>query len=105
MNYQEMYEELLSKFEQLIAKFEQYKLESVKWSMQDFFELNKIYADKGVYITTEQAQKALECMIKRHDAEYGITWRYKEEIMNSIRTGEFKYNEDLHNNLNTETND
>jgi hypothetical protein len=74
MNYQEMYKELLSKFMQLNAEFEQYKRESVKWSMQDFFELNKVYADKGIYITTEQAQEALECMIRRHDAVYGITW-------------------------------
>jgi len=32
-------------------------------------------------------------------------YAYREEIMEAIRTGIFKYNEDLHNNLNTETND
>ncbi len=32
-------------------------------------------------------------------------YAYKEEIMEAIHTGEFKYNEDLHNNLNTESND
>ena len=32
-------------------------------------------------------------------------YAYREEIIEAIRTGEFKYNEDLHNNLNTETND
>lgn len=62
MNYQEMYE-------QLLAEFEQYKRESIKWSVEDFMEMEDEYD-----ITREQAQQALEAMISNHDSNYGITW-------------------------------
>jgi DNA-nicking Smr family endonuclease len=62
MNYQE-------KYEQLLAEFEQYKRESIKWSVEDFIDLEDDYD-----ITQEQAQQALEEMIDKHDCNHGITW-------------------------------
>ena len=71
MNYQQ-------KYEQLLAEFEQYKKESIKWSVEDFLMYNDEYADRGIFITAEQAQDALEQMIKNHDAQYGISWHEVE---------------------------
>jgi hypothetical protein len=62
-NYQEKYEALLK-------GFEQYKKESVKWSVEDF----TWYEHDTYTINEEQAQEALERMIQKHDAEYGISW-------------------------------
>jgi hypothetical protein len=62
-NYKEMYEKLL-------AEFQQYKKESIKWSVQDF----TLYDHPTYTIDKEAAQEALEDMIKRHDASYGISW-------------------------------
>lgn len=64
MNYKEKYEELLK-------EFEQYKKESIKWNIEDFLEYEM---DEGWSITEEQAQKALEHMIRQHNASEGITW-------------------------------
>ena len=71
MNYQQ-------KYEQLLAEFEQYKKESVKWSVEDFLCYNYDHADDGIYITTERAQEALEQMIRKHDAQFGISWNEVE---------------------------
>jgi len=62
-NYQEKYESLL-------REFEQYKRESIKWSVEDFTE----YEHDKYTINEEQAQEALERMIRKHDACIGITW-------------------------------
>jgi len=62
-NYQEKYESLLK-------EFEQYKKESVKWSVEDF----TWYEHDTYTINEEQAQEALERMIQKHDASYGISW-------------------------------
>lgn len=73
-DYKKMYEELL-------AEFEQYKKESIKWSVEDFTSLNDEYDD--LYITDENAQKALEYVIRNHDCDLGITWetiRYTFEL-------------------------
>lgn len=73
-DYKKMYEDLL-------AEFEQYKKESIKWSVEDFTTLNAEYDD--LCITDENAQKALEFVIRTHDCEYGITWetiRYAYEL-------------------------
>lgn len=51
-------------------EFEQYKKESIKWSIEDFLE----YPQDKYDITEEQAQDALERMIRKHDANIGITW-------------------------------
>ena len=59
------------KYEKLLKEFEQYKKESIKWSIADFLEYEM---DDGWSITEEQAQKALEQMIKQHNALEGITW-------------------------------
>lgn len=59
------------KYEKLLKEFEQYKKESIKWSIDDFLEYEM---DDGWSITEEQAQKALEHMIKHHDASEGISW-------------------------------
>lgn len=64
-DYKKMYENLL-------AEFEQYKKESVKWSIEDFTTLNTEYDD--LCITQENAQKALEMVIRTHDCDLGITW-------------------------------
>jgi len=62
--YEEMYDKLK-------REFEQYKLESVKWSVEDFTT-----AEYDTWsITEEQAHDALESMIHNHDCEYGITWQ------------------------------
>lgn len=66
MNYQE-------KYEQLLAEFKQYQAESIKWTAEDFIHFEDDYD-----ITWEQAQDALEEMIRKHDAEYGITWHTVE---------------------------
>jgi len=57
------------KYKDLQHEFEQYKLESIKWSANDFISLEDDYD-----ITEEQAQAALEEMIQDHDCNYGITW-------------------------------
>lgn len=67
MDYKKMYEDLL-------ADFEQYKKESIKWSIEDFTSLNDEYED--LFITDENAQKALEYVIRTHDCDLGITWEH-----------------------------
>jgi hypothetical protein len=84
MNYQQ-------KYEQLLAEFEQYKNESVKWSVDDFLCYNDDYADDGIYITRERAQEALERMIRKHDAEYGISWQVVEFYFKEYAEYKSKY--------------
>jgi hypothetical protein len=62
-NYKKMYEELFQ-------AFEQYKKESIKWSVEDFTD----YDHPTHTICRLQAQDALRHMIRKHDAEHGITW-------------------------------
>jgi hypothetical protein len=62
--------ELEQKLKDLEAEFAQYKLESVKWSIEDFI----MHQYDGWEITEEQAQEALEKMIHKHDASEGIHW-------------------------------
>jgi hypothetical protein len=57
------------KYEALMEEFEQYKKESIKWSIQDFLDYECDYK-----LTKEQAQIALEEMIRKHDCSSGITW-------------------------------
>jgi len=55
-----------------LPEFEQYERESIKWSVDDFLYMD---VPKGYHpITEEQSQEALERMIYKHDAEYGIGW-------------------------------
>lgn len=63
MDYKKMYEELQQ-------EFEQYKKESIKWSVEDFLDYNH----PTHTVTREQAQEALECMIRKSDYELGTTW-------------------------------
>lgn len=84
MNYQQ-------KYEQLLAEFDQYKKESVKWSVEDFLCYNYDYADDGIYITTERAQEALEQMIRKHDAQYGISWEVVEYYFKEYAEYKSKY--------------
>jgi len=58
------------KYEALLKEHEQYKNESIKWSTADFTE----YDHPTHTITEEEAQEALEAMIEKHDANFGITW-------------------------------
>jgi hypothetical protein len=62
-NYKKMYEDLFQ-------AFEQYKKESIKWSVEDFTD----YDHPTHTISRLQAQDALRHMIRKHDAEHGITW-------------------------------
>lgn len=62
-DYKKMYEELKQ-------EFNQYKKESIKWSVEDFTEYNH----EEYTITEEQAQKALECMIRHCDSQFGLSW-------------------------------
>lgn len=57
-------------YEDLLKEFEQYKLESVKWSVEDFTSLEV----DGEEISEDAAQDALEDMIRHHDCNNGITW-------------------------------
>lgn len=64
-DYKKMYDELKQ-------EFEQYKKESIKWSVEDFTTLNAEYDD--LFITDENAQKALEMVIRTHDCDLGVNW-------------------------------
>ena len=59
------------KYNDLLKEFEQYKKESIKWCVEDFTLLAE---DKGIDITRERCQVALEDMIDGHNPEYGICW-------------------------------
>lgn len=62
---------LKAEIETLKNDFEQYKRDSVKWSIKDMLgQANSL----GYRLTDEQAQDALERMIQKHDANYGISW-------------------------------
>ena len=74
-NYQEKYEALLK-------EFEQYKRESIKWSVEDFTE----YEHDKYTINKDQAQEALERMIHKHDAIYGISWNEVEYYLSEYGT-------------------
>jgi hypothetical protein len=75
INYQEKYEALLK-------EFEQYKRESIKWDVEDFTE----YEHYKYTITKEQAQEALESMIRKHDASIGINWDVVEYYLTEYGT-------------------
>lgn len=55
---------------ELLERFQQYKRESIKWSVEDLLD----YEHRTHTIGMEDAQEALEDMIKNHDANNGITW-------------------------------
>lgn len=57
-------------YNELLERFEQYKKESIKWSVWDLLE----YEHDTHTIGMEDAQKALEDMIRNHDPNDGITW-------------------------------
>lgn len=75
MNYEQ-------KYKLLLEEFEQYKKESVKWSVEDFTE----YDQDDYTITKEQAQEALEKMIRDHDASVGIMWETIEHYIELFGT-------------------
>ena len=66
-DYKKMYDELKQ-------EFEQYKKESIKWTKNDFLNLNDEYIIYGKTLTEENSQLALEDMIRHHDADCGISW-------------------------------
>ena len=72
------------KYKLLLAEFEQYKKESIKWSVEDFTEYDQVVDDYN--ITIEQAQKALEKMIRYHDCEVGITWETIDSYIEEFGT-------------------
>lgn len=74
-----------SKYEALLEELKQYKNESVKWSVDDFM----FYEHQDYTITMEQAQKALEDMIRKHDPEYGITWLTIEAYIEDFGTKKY----------------
>jgi len=49
---------------------DKYKRESIKWSTDDFMD----YEHGTHSISEEQSTKALQEMIRKHDANIGITW-------------------------------
>lgn len=63
----------------LQKEFEQYKKESIKWSINDFLDL------EGIHLTKKQAQKALELMIRKHDANNGITYETLKYFAGEIK--------------------
>lgn len=76
------------KYEKLQEEFDQYKQEAIKWSVKDFTTLEI----EGYSITEEQAQEALEHMIRKHDCTLGITWDtldcYVQEYGTKVKKGE-----------------
>lgn len=88
MNYKKAYEDLKK-------EFEQYRMESIKWSVEDFTMLEK----DGWEITEEQAQDALEDMIRHADCNYGVTWEsvhcYYERYGEEVEEGTEKWREYL----------
>ncbi len=60
-----------SKFKLLKEEFEQYKLESIKWGIEDFINTASHIDYK---ISKEEVQSALEKMIYDHDSNNGINW-------------------------------
>ena len=79
------------KYEALLSEFEQYKKESIKWDVIDFLCLEM---DDGWSITEEQAQKALEDMIRRHDCNDGVTWETVEYYYTQYGTKKLNLMED-----------
>ena len=69
-NYQGI-SDLLNQLLDVKTEFEQYKRESVKWSVEDLLGRAEIL---NYELTDEQAQDALEDMIRKHDCTIGITW-------------------------------
>lgn len=59
-----------NEYDNLLSEFNQYKKESIKWSVEDFTTLEV----EGYLINDQQAQEALEEMIRNHDCNNGITW-------------------------------
>lgn len=82
---------VMDEWEKLKAEFEQYKLESIKWGIEDFIDLEV----DGFEINEEQAQEALEEMIHQHDCNYGITWDslsyYVEVFGTKVEEGKEKW--------------
>lgn len=71
-------------YKDLKEEFEEYKSQSIKWSVEDFYELESKYK-----ITNKNAKVALEDMIKNHDAEYGINWgdvEYYKSIYGTLKS-------------------
>ena len=83
------------KYEDLKREFEQYKLESIKWSVEDFTTLEV----DGEEISEEEAQSALENMIYMHDCNNGITWDdvydYFHRHSVKVSEGEEQWRKDL----------
>ena len=83
------------KYEDLKREFEQYKLESIKWSVEDFTSLEV----DGWEISEDQAQDALEDMIRHHDCNNGITWitidHYLRMYGEKVPEGEEQWRKDL----------
>lgn len=83
------------RYESLQEEFEKYKRESIKWSVEDFTTMEK----EGWSITKKQAQEALEDMIRRHDAQYGISWDtveyYIEEYGKKAKRGKELWRKEL----------
>jgi hypothetical protein len=73
MNYKKEYYALKE-------EFEQWKMESVKWSIEDFTSY------PGYKISKRRAQQALEHMIHKHDAEFGISWTEVEFYLDMYGT-------------------
>lgn len=64
-------------YENLLKEFQQYKDQSIKWSIEDFTNLEI----EGWQINDEQAEDALIDLIHHHDANYGICWIDVEEFL------------------------
>ena len=80
----------------LKEEFEQYKKESIRWMVGDFYDQaaqnefnidpNFEYEDDNSFRKYDPTkfQAALELMIHRHDAMYGITWDTIDYYLNEL---------------------
>lgn len=95
MMYDREYKELEDKYNALQKENKELKKQlqnSITWSVEDFLG----YDTNGKYtITPEQAQEALNHMIRKHDASMGITWDTIEYYLQEYGTLNFDDNEEI----------
>jgi len=77
------FEKLAKSISDLADEIRQYKEESVKWSIEDFEEQANNFGNNPKDYDASKFQDALELMIRKHDAELGISWETVQCYLNS----------------------
>ena len=76
-----------------LEDFEQYKRESIKWSIEDFEAQAKNHCDDEKWeliYDRNKFQDALERMINKHDAEWGVNWTSIDCYLEECKREEWK---------------